>query len=412
VNDMRLEKRKSIRVWSTLILAVSLMASLWWARAALAQDAPATKPKMSDEAFTNVKALKGIPLDDFMGTMGVMTSSLGFDCSECHVAAGTQNVNWAADTQRKVMARKMIAMVNTINHDNFSGRQVVTCYSCHRGRDRPLTTSTIENVYGTVPVEMDDVLAQAEGQPAADQIIDKYIRAIGGAEKLASVKSFIATGLSEGFGGFGGGARVTIYAQAPDRRKLLMDFKDAPGRGDTTRVYDGHSAWLRTPLNVLGEYELSGGELAGARLDAQMAFPGQIKQLLTRLRVSLPTTISDIPSPSSQSSHGENVVIGQDRLVDVVQGNTKDLLVTLYFDHESGLLLREVRYANTPIGRVPTLIDYGNYRDVGGIKMPFRMTFAWFNGRDDIRLDEVRTNVAIDQAVFGKPAPVQAASGN
>jgi photosynthetic reaction center cytochrome c subunit len=414
---MTLQKRNGIRVWSTLILAISVVASLWLARVAWAQDAkgtnaPGTKPKMSDEAFTNVKALKGIPLDDFMGTMGVMTSSLGFDCSECHVAAGTQNVDWAADTQRKVMARKMITMVNTINHDNFSGRQVITCYSCHRGRDRPLTTATIENVYGSVPVEMDDVLAQEDGQPAADQIIDKYIGAIGGAEKLASIKSFIATGVSKGFGGFGGGARVTIYAKSPDRRKLIMDFKDAPGRGDTTRVYDGQRAWLRTPLNVLGEYELSGGELAGARLDAQMAFPAQVKQLLTRLRVSLPTTISDIPSPSSQSEQGENVVIGQDRLVDVVQGSTKDLLVTLYFDHESGLLLREVRYANTPIGRVPTLTDYGDYRSVGGIKMPFRMTFAWFNGRDDIRLNEVRANVPIDQEVFGKPAPAKVTGSN
>jgi photosynthetic reaction center cytochrome c subunit len=414
---MTLQKRNGIRVWSTLILAISVVASLWLARVAWAQDAkgtnaPGTKPKMSDEAFTNVKALKGIPLDDFMGTMGVMTSSLGFDCSECHVAAGTQNVDWAADTQRKVMARKMITMVNTINHDNFSGRQVITCYSCHRGRDRPLTTATIENVYGSVPVEMDDVLAQEDGQPAADQIIDKYIGAIGGAEKLASIKSFIATGVSKGFGGFGGGARVTIYAKSPDQRKLIMDFKDAPGRGDTTRVYDGQRAWLRTPLNVLGEYELSGGELAGARLDAQMAFPAQVKQLLTRLRVSLPTTISDIPSPSSQSEQGENVVIGQDRLVDVVQGSTKDLLVTLYFDHESGLLLREVRYANTPIGRVPTLTDYGDYRSVGGIKMPFRMTFAWFNGRDDIRLNEVRTNVPIDEEVFGSPAKAQTARNN
>ena len=409
---MRIEKQKSIRFWSTLILGITLVASVWLARMAWAQDAPGTKAKMSDEAFTNVKVLKGIPVDDFMGTMGVMTSSLGFDCSECHIGAGTQNVDWAADTQRKVVARKMIAMVNTINHDNFSGRQVVTCYSCHHGRDRPLTTANLENVYGSVPVEMDDVLAQAEGQPAAEQIIDRYIRAIGGAEKLASVKSYVATGLSVGFGGFGGGARVTIHAKAPDQRKLVMDFKDAPGRGDTTRVYDGHRGWLRTPLNVLGEYELSGGELAGARLDAQMAFPGQVKQLLTRLRVSLPSAISDIPSPSSQSSHGENVVIGQDRLVDVVQGNAKDLLVTLYFDRESGLLLREVRYANSPIGRVPTLTDYGDYRDVGGIKMPFRMTFAWFNGRDDIRLNEVRTNVPIDQEVFEKPAPAVPTGSN
>jgi hypothetical protein len=343
-----------------------------------------------------------------MGTMGVMTGSLSFDCSECHTGAGTDQVDWAADTQRKVVARKMINMVASLNRDNFGGRQVVTCYSCHHGRDRPLTTPTVESVYSPSPADMDDVLAQEPGQPPAEQIIDKYLRAIGGAERLANLKSFLATGTSVGFGGFGGGAQVSVYAKAPDQRALIIDFKDTPGRGDTTRSYDGQRGWLRTPLNILGEYELSGGELDGARLDAELSFPGQIKQVLTKLRVSLPTTISDLPAPSSQASKEDNAGIGQDRLVDVVQGvGPRDLLVTLYFDHESGLLLRMVRYAKSPIGRVPTMVDYSDYRDVGGIKMPFRMTFAWLNGRDAIRLNEVRANVSIDPAVFGKPATRQ-----
>jgi hypothetical protein len=91
--------------------------------------------------------------------------------------------------------------------------------------------------------------------------------------------------------------------------------------------------------------------------------------------------------------------------VDVVQGTAQGgLLVTLYFDHESGLLLRMVRYSKSPIGRFPTLIDYSDYRAVDGIKMPFRITFAWLNGRDAIRLNEVHTNVPINPAVFGKPS--------
>jgi hypothetical protein len=393
-----------------VILAGAVMATAWLvghAMAAPPSDSPA-KPLTSDQAFKNVQVLKGIPLDDFMGTMGVMTGSLSFDCSECHTGAGTDQVDWAADTQRKVVARKMINMVASLNRDNFGGRQVVTCYSCHHGRDRPLTTPTVESVYSPSPADMDDVLAQEPGQPPAEQIIDKYLRAIGGAERLANLKSFLATGTSVGFGGFGGGAQVSVYAKAPDQRALIIDFKDTPGRGDTTRSYDGQRGWLRTPLNILGEYELSGGELDGARLDAELSFPGQIKQVLTKLRVSLPTTISDLPAPSSQASKEDNAGIGQDRLVDVVQGvGPRDLLVTLYFDHESGLLLRMVRYAKSPIGRVPTMVDYSDYRDVGGIKMPFRMTFAWLNGRDAIRLNEVRANVSIDPAVFGKPATRQ-----
>jgi hypothetical protein len=80
--------------------------------------------------------------------------------------------------------------------------------------------------------------------------------------------------------------------------------------------------------------------------------------------------------------------------------------VTLFFDKQSGLLLRELRYSNSPIGRVPTQIDFADYRDVDGIKLPFRMTYAWLDGRDSIVLNEIRTNVPVDDAKFGKPAPL------
>ena len=103
---------------------------------------------LAEQAFKNVQALKGISAADFMGTMGVMSASLGFDCSECHNAAGTDKVDWAADTPRKVIARRMVNMVATINKDNFGGRQLVTCWSCHRNRDKPLVTPNLDFVYG------------------------------------------------------------------------------------------------------------------------------------------------------------------------------------------------------------------------------------------------------------------------
>ena len=98
------------------------------------------------------------------------------------------------------------------------------------------------------------------------------------------------------------------------------------------------------------------------------------------------------------------MVIGQDHLANVVQGvGLRGTLATLYFDQETGLLLRIVRYSHSPIGRVPTQVDYGDYRDVGGIKMPFRMIFAWMDGRDAIQLSEIQTNVPIDAAKFMPP---------
>jgi hypothetical protein len=154
----------------------------------------------------------------------------------------------------------------------------------------------------------------------------------------------------------------------------------------------------------LGEYELTGGELDGARLDAMLGFPAQIKETFKNLRVSLPVAITDLPGPSSQT--GQEVPAGQqkERLVNVIQGNgPRDSLATLYFDQESGLLVRMVRYGRSPIGRVPTQIDYGDYREVNGIKMPFRLLFAWLGGRDAIQLTDVQANAAIDPAKFGRP---------
>jgi photosynthetic reaction center cytochrome c subunit len=346
------------------------------------------RPRMAEEVFRNIQVLKGISVDDFMDTMGIMSAALSFDCSECHTGAGTDTVKWEVDTPRKRTARRMTLMVAAINRDNFGGRQVVTCWTCHRGRDIPVVTPAIDTVYGTPLLEADDIIARAcPGEPSPDQILDKYLQALGGAERLSKVTSFIATGTSEGFRGFGGGGQVQIFAKSPDQRATIIRFPNNPDRGDAARTFDGRNGWIATPLTVVGEYALGGSELDGARLDAQLSFPGQIKQVLSRLRVGPPDLID-----------------GHD--VHVVQGTgSRGLVATLYFDRESGLLVRMVRFGTSPIGRAATQVDFADYREVGGagIKMPFRWTFGWLNGRDTFELKEVRVNVPFDAAVFGRP---------
>ncbi len=374
------------------------------ASVATPQAVPAQKPKMAEEVFKNIQALKGISVDDFLGTMGIMSAAVGFDCSECHNNAGTENVNWAADNNpRKVTARRMVRMVAAINRDNFGGRQNVTCWTCHHGRDLPSTTPALEVVYGLGAQDLDDVIQPTQGQASPTEILDKYIQALGGADKLAGLKSYTATGTSTGFGGFGGGGEVQIFAKSPDSRTTRIQFKAETERPDAIRTANGRTAWIKAPLTVLGEYQLTGSELDGAKLDAQMAFPAQIKQLLATMRVGPPTAISDLPGPSSQTK-GEAFGIGQERPVTVLQGTTPGgTLTSLYFDKETGLLLRMVRYGKTPIGRVPTQTDFADYRDVNGIKFPFRLTFAWLDGRDAIQLNQIQTNVAIPDSKFDTP---------
>ncbi len=375
-----------------------------------AQAASHVNPKStSDQVFKNVQVLKGIPVDDFLGTMGIMCAALGFDCSECHTGAGTEKVDWAADNPRKLVTRRMVQMMAAINRDNFNGRQMVTCWSCHRGRDRPLTTPTMENMYGPAALDMDDVLVQAPGQPPSEKILDQYIQAVGGAERLATMKTYVANGSSAGFGGFGKGGQVEIAGKFPDQRVTSIVFPKEPERGSSIRTFNGQEGWLRTPLTVLSEYQLTGGELEGAKLDAQLSFPSQIKDVLTDWRVSLPATISDLPAPESQAAEENKAAgIGKDRLVNVVQGRGPNrIYATLYFDQQSNLLLRLVRYGNSPIGRVPTQIDYSDYRDVDGIKMPFHILFVWLGGRDEFQLNQVQINVPVDARKFDRHQPLK-----
>jgi hypothetical protein len=355
--------------------------------AAQANQAAAAKAQKAGEVFKNVttSTLKELPVDDFLASMGVISADLGLDCADCHPAAGSDKVDWVFDTPRKKTARRMVEMVSTINRTNFGGAQFVTCFTCHHGRLRPTTTIALDALYGPPNEEKDDIVAPGEGVPSADQILDKYIQALGGAQRLAGVKSFIATGTSVGYEGLGGGGQFLICGKAPDQRMVQIVFKDHPERGNSTRAYNGSAGWIKSPRGLLGEYELAGGELDGLRLEAQLAFPGQIKQALTNLRAGNPDSIN-----------------GSD--VDVVQGTgPRGVLATLYFDKKSGLLVRMVRYGKSPVGRVPVQSDYSDYRDVGGVKFPFKYTFSWLDGRDAFQLTEVKTNVPIDAAMFGKP---------
>src|SRR6185312_1344495 len=147
--------------------------------AAQPSQAPASgRPLMVEDVFTNVQAFRGIGVDDFMLTMGIMSAAVGSDCVGCHPSAGTDHVDWALDTPRKRTARRMVQMVAALNRDNFNGRQVVTCWTCHRGRDRPVTTPTLDTVYGEPSLEFDDVLTTAPGVASVDQVLNKYLQAI------------------------------------------------------------------------------------------------------------------------------------------------------------------------------------------------------------------------------------------
>jgi hypothetical protein len=279
----------------------------------------------------------------------------------------------------------MVEMVGSINRANFGGVQRVTCWTCHHGRITPSTTLSLDSWYDVPNPEFDDAVRQESGGPSADQVLEKYIQAVGGAQRLATLTSVVATGTAVAYGELGGTADFAIFAKAPNQRTALITYKDHPERGTSSWSFDGRTGWMKTPRGLLGEYELIGSELDGVRLEAQLVFPGQIKQVLGNWQGAANRSIGD-----------------RDFLT--VQGSgPRGLLATLYFDPATGLLARLVRYAPSPIGRMPTQIDYSDYRDVGGIKFPFEYKFTWLDGRYTAKVNEIKTNIPVDAARFGKP---------
>jgi hypothetical protein len=376
--------KKKLLVLFTAGTSLSLLGVLEHKSYGQAQTKGAQPGQMSEAAFKNIQVLKGIPVDEFMGTMGLFSAALSFCCKDCHTGAGTSNPKWEADPPRKIIARRMIQMVGTINQQNFNGRQVVTCWTCHRGGQSPAVTPPIDTIYGTPAFAPNDVLPAAPpadaGTPPADQILDKYIQAVGGSARLAQLTSYIAKGTSHLFGEVQEDP-TEIYAKAPNQLATLVHQRE----GDLARTYDGRAAWVMLPLTVVGEYPLNASALEGAKLDAQLAFPGGLKDFFPSWRVSYPTTLD-----------GKGVY--------VVQGSgANGLIATFYFDKQSGLLTRMVRYAASAAGRVPTQIDFSDYRAVNGVMMPFKWVYGWVSGQEEYALTEVQPNVPVDAAKFDRP---------
>ena len=371
--------RKRTVVWATVAAMLSLVGSVS-VRVSAQQPAPA-QPQLTEQLFRNIQVLKGIPIDTFFDVMGMFASSMGEDCTFCHSKEAVfRHEAFGDETPRIRRARQMIAMMNGINENNFGGRPMVTCFTCHRGSNTPVNSPKLALQYGEPEDDPNVVNFPAETRPAATEILDKYLQAVGGTAQLARLTSFTAKGTYSGFDTDHKEIAVDVYAKAPNQRTWIIHMPD----GDSFRVFDGRSGWWVGPDAPAPE-TLTSGNLDRYRLEALVAFPAGIKEAFKGWKV------------------GRTAIDG--RPVQIVQGLNPPLLpVNLYFDPKSGLLVRLVRWNATPVGPVPTEINYDDYRDVAGVKMPFTWTVSQTYMQMTIKLTGVQPNVPVDAKVFAQPA--------
>jgi len=340
--------------------------------------------KTTEQAFKNIQVLKGLPADQLIPSMQFISASLGVECDYCHV----QNAFDKDDKKPKPIARKMILMMFAINKDNFEGHREVTCNSCHRGSPHPAGIPAIGGEEAKLTQHDHPPASSPEGtdsskSESADPIVEKYLAAVGGAEALQKISSRVEKG-SAIMGGHP--LPIEIFAQAPDKRVSVTHLPE----GDIITAYDGHTGWLGNPgrpARPMGK-----AESEAARLDADMSLAAHIKTTFPELKVAPAEKIGD---------HEATVVRG------LREGQPP---VKLYFDPQSGLLVRMVRYNDSPLGLNPTQIDYADYRDAGGVKIPFRWTIARPSGSFTIQVEQVEQNVPIDEGKFAPPTPEKRSS--
>jgi hypothetical protein len=341
--------------------------------------APAEKP--AEEVYKNIQVLKGMPAGQLMMAMNFMRASLGVNCAFCHVQNGN-DWDFAKDEKRpKATARKMIQMVMGINKDSFGGQTRVSCFTCHRGNEHtngmpPLPQIAPEG--GPGGAEPATTSGGGPAPPTADQLFDKFVEAVGGRAALEKAKTRVSKATQTTTDGRATNLEI---AQAPPNKILLTATSP---QGTQTRGYDGAKGWMQGPRGVA---ELSGDPLNQLLRWADFNWPLTLKSRFTATRLG-------------QEKIG-------DREVYVVTGQLSDTKrERLYFDVQTGLLMRDVVLEQSLIGNIPSQVDYEDYRDVGGVKLPFTVRLSlvdpWSSWTR--KYSEIKADVPVDEKKFAMPA--------
>jgi len=368
---------------AVLVCATSIAAA---ARQAAPPASPAAAPQMSETFFKDIRVLKGIPVDEFIDTMGMFAAATSKDCTGCHspqILDGKPEA-FAIETPMIQKARFMVGMMNTINRNFFGNQKRVSCFTCHSNTSAPQNVPNMAIQYGDPvdnPNSLEFIVASGSNPSQIDGVFAKYLEALGGAQRLAAATSFTATGTYAGWDTGLSEVPVEIFAKAPEQYTTVAHRTE----GDSMWTYDGQNAWEATVNAALpSTIPLTKGNLDGAKLEAIVALaPSRLRQAFARWQITK-GLIDDKP-------------------VQILRGsNPGQQPVNFYFD-SSGLLVRLLRWNETLVGPVATQYDYSDYRDVAGVKRPFKWIKTSTRNQVTMVIKEIRPNATIDAARFARP---------
>ena len=372
-----------------MVTAIALAGVFAGTALARGQQTPSGAPpvRTAGEQFKNVQVLRDIPANQMNPTMHLIAGQLGVGCQFCHVWE-----QWdKEDRPQKQIARRMMTMTADLNKSAFGGAPVVTCYTCHRGQSKPVAMVMLP-----VPrPPAHDAPAPAQlVLPTVDDVLNKYVQALGGEAALRKSTSRVISGRRDIPTGPGGliamPADVEIYQKAPNLTMSVYKtekFVIADG-------FDGTAAWAQTIAGAVNN--VPNPDAGRVQRMANFYEPLELRNNYRSLAVEGIETVG---------SRRAYVLVGR------ADGDTPE---RLYFDVQSGLLLRRAVYMQTAAGPSPFQMDFEDYRDNGGVKLPFVVRMNPASQRTELgtgstlRIQKVQNNVALDPARFTRPRPTPA----
>lgn len=382
-------------VCAALALAASLV--LWGRGARTSAQGPPAADKPVEQTRKNIQVLKGLPESQLFPEMNFISASLGVRCDFCHVTQGkdpkTGQTNWvweSDDKEEKKTAREMMRMVLTINKGEFGlSRGQVTCFTCHRNQTHPqnlpalpLAASGHEPAPGAAPHAAagatGDPHAPRPEQPTVQQVFDKYVAAVGGAGAAAKFQTTVVRGTREASQG-----RVWPFEATSKGADRFLMAVEVPQQGTVRQAVSGAGGWISNPR---GTRALSPSEFAGLK-EAAGFFD------VVKFR----------PTPTMRVA-GRRKVGERDALV-VVDRPSEGVQRRYFFDAETGLLLRVVTLTDALLNQIPDQIDFEDYRDVDGVKLPFLVRVSNIDTYYSYtrKVTEVRHNVPVEDKLFDMP---------
>ena len=331
---------------------------------------PTQQPRTAEQVFKNIKVIKTMPANQLQGAMNFMAASLGVDCSYCHTPPAMEKDEKAT----KETARRMLAMVNEINK-NFGDKIVVNCATCHRGKTQPVTIPPLPPL--SAPFTAKSVTVNQQPLPTVEEILNRYIKALGGMQALDKVSTRVRKGAVEVAGVQG---TFEFYEAAPNKGYLIGSLPSPVG--SVQQAFDGSSGWVK---NQNGIFDMSGDGLDQVKRD--WVFYGDVK-------LDKQYKVMNVARRERLDSREFYVVLGT---------RPNGQIERLYFDVQTGLLAR--RYSETPtyFGGLPNATDYDDYRKVGQVRLPFLVRKVRGGTMLVQTISEYRLNIKVDDTRFKKP---------